>query len=126
MANEKVEVNGRTFTLRVRHFYSWKNESGTHCNFSPNDLWIAVEEAKRFGQIKKYRSRKNVQTVYYGNGFTVCHVEDENRNVLVTGYSFCGPLDQFNKKVGRHIAIGRGMRELKKYLDKVAWKEGFH
>lgn len=41
---------------------------------------------------------------------TVCFIEDEDRNVVATGYSFCSASDQFNKKLGRQIAFNRAVR----------------
>ena len=33
-------------------------------------------------------------------------------NTVLRGIAFCSPLDQFNKKLGRNIALGRAVKAL--------------
>lgn len=45
-------------------------------------------------------------------GVTRCTLIDKDAGVVSEGYSFCSDSDQFNKKKGRHISLGRAIRHL--------------
>lgn len=47
-------------------------------------------------------------------GVTICDIFDEEGNCLSTGMAICSPLDNFNKKIGRDISLGRALKELRK------------
>lgn len=49
------------------------------------------------------------------NGMTVCFKPiDLNGGVFVVGLSVCSIYDQFNKKIGRNIALGRANKSIER------------
>lgn len=69
----------------------------------------------RLVQGAKHNVRSTIGNMF--NGCTICYIEDENRNVVATGYSFCDYNDTFQRKEGRKWATKRAVREFfkKKY-----------
>lgn len=47
-------------------------------------------------------------------GTTICYIENEDNQVVVSGMAVCSKEDQYNKKIGRAISLGRAMKELEK------------
>ena len=44
---------------------------------------------------------------------TVCHLEDEDGEIVAEGMAFCSLKDQFSRKKGRLISEGRARKALK-------------
>lgn len=45
-------------------------------------------------------------------GATLAKIYDAEGNHVITGVAYCNPKDQFNKKTGRTIALGRALADL--------------
>lgn len=43
-------------------------------------------------------------------GTTSCYIEDEDNNVVAHGYAKCARAEQYNKKIGRDISLGRALK----------------
>lgn len=46
-------------------------------------------------------------------GSTAAYIYDKDGKLLAEGFSFCSDEDNFNYKLGRDIAIGRALKELR-------------
>lgn len=114
----KFKFNGKQYYARYHHVRIGHEE--WH-----NRLLECLTNAINFGQIdihacdKRYLEKSSLHNVfsdYYAplvfNGATICEIENESREIIARGYSFCSANDQFNKKVGRQIAFGRAKKEL--------------
>lgn len=44
-------------------------------------------------------------------GATICRILDENRVVVAVGEAYCSEEDQYVKKIGRDISLGRALKE---------------
>ena len=55
--------------------------------------------------------RKIGMTISPRGGRTVAHLV-KNGEIVVSGVAKCGPRDNFNRRIGRDIAIGRALKEL--------------
>lgn len=45
-------------------------------------------------------------------GLTIVHILDKDGNMLARGTARCSELDQYNKKIGRSIALGRALKKM--------------
>jgi hypothetical protein len=45
-------------------------------------------------------------------GVTFCHIENEDNAEVAIGVASCNVKDQFNKKIGRDISLGRALKQL--------------
>jgi len=68
------------------------------------------------GEVKYYYKRfgegaDNASDGYLGAA-TICLLK--NGGLVHRGIAFCSPLDQFNKKLGRNIALGRAIKAMEK------------
>ena len=62
----------------------------------------------------EYRT-KSVETIYrYVLRGTVCQLLDENGEVIAVGEARCCPKDQFNRRLGRTISLGRALKQYRK------------
>lgn len=43
-------------------------------------------------------------------GMTVCHVYDPSGEHVLSAWAHCNPKDNFNRKIGRQIALGRAVK----------------
>lgn len=79
-----------------------------------NALGAAIEDAMSRGQIKRYERQdgKGSANLPLARAFSMCIIEDDNKNELARGYAFCSELDYFSKKVGRAKSFGRAFAEL--------------
>lgn len=69
-----------------------------------------LSRAVALGQISLHQPGNDYPTV---TGVTVCYLEDpDTRQILSTGYAFCGATDQFDRAKGRRIAEGRARKGL--------------
>ena len=50
-----------------------------------------------------------------------CAVEIENDENLYLGYSYCNPLDQFNRVTGRKLALTRAIEEFPRHVRREIW-----
>lgn len=73
------------------------------------------------GYTVKFRHTRNKhgQTINPGSGTisprggtTHAFVYDAERNLVATGYADCNEKDNYNKKIGRDISLGRALKEL--------------
>lgn len=72
-------------------------------------------DAKRYGQVKEYERHTKGRTAPINmkdandiKAFTICEIRTLKGKVLKgIGFSFCGPKDQFKKRVGRKISFKR-------------------
>ncbi len=71
-------------------------------------------------------AKKQIRFYYYGGvsrlalrfkAITVCSIEDEKRNTVAKGYSFCSQLDQFSRPRGRSLSFSRAREVLRKNGD---------
>ncbi len=100
----KIEVDGRE--LRAKFYHSQrKDRVGEVFEWEQ-----AAQKALIDGQIEAYDGPIGNEDLF--NGLTVCEIVD-NGEVLARGFAFCSSKDQFNRKVGRQISLGRAIRELK-------------
>ena len=125
-----VKINGEEFNLQFRHVNN--SNPGSYIKAAENGVQMAecYKSAYISGQIDlhAYEQRmiddsgmtinelvdpRLISTTL--NGATVCHIENDQREVLATGYSFCSEEDQFNKKLGRQIALGRAIAEFNRF-----------
>lgn len=99
-------------------FYHFRNDeasakAGTHDSRFEVKLNESIDRAHKMNQINLLRQRgnKGVDSINLKSihNFTVCVIEDENRNEIARGYAFCSNKDQFSKKFGRMVAKGRAM-----------------
>lgn len=64
-----------------------------------------------------YQKFGDVPRGYLGTA-TICLIPfpacDEDRPGVVRGVAFCNPLDQFNRKLGRDIALGRAVKAIER------------
>ena len=67
----------------------------------------ALNEAFKAGQIRAH-STMGLPDISV-EGVTVCFLEDEDRNIVSTGYAFCSVNDQFNKERGRNVSLSRAI-----------------
>jgi hypothetical protein len=49
-------------------------------------------------------------------GRTYCYLEDESNVPVVTGVAYCSKEDQYNKKIGRAISLGRALKAYDEYV----------
>lgn len=113
-----INVDGKEYRLQFRHIHFGQDIGVEACAERLTDVF---REAFKAGQVKLHAYYEEHDDEMFTpciiaislNGATVCYVEDEDRNVLSTGYSFCSVNDQFDKKRGRQIAMGRALRGLK-------------
>jgi hypothetical protein len=68
-------------------------------------------------KFKKYvrdLSHKQIRPTWRSqcNGVTLVTLEEAEGEVIAEGYSFCHPLDNFNKRTGVMIARGRALKNL--------------
>jgi hypothetical protein len=63
----------------------------------------------RYQHVRDLDSNDNVLP---RGGATYCFLEDETRHVVAMGVAFCGPQDQYNRKIGRDISYGRALKSL--------------
>lgn len=45
-------------------------------------------------------------------GTTICRILNNNRVVVAVGEALCADNDQYAKKIGRDISLGRALKEL--------------
>ena len=68
------------------------------------------------GEVKYYYMKFGEGAEDAPDGFlgtaTICLLE--NGGLVHRGIAFCSPLDQFNKKLGRNIALGRALKAMEK------------
>lgn len=102
----KITHNNKQYNI----FYSHRNIS--HAKFCGIELNNAVQHALELQQINFYdfagyklNPCKNII------GYTTCEVFDRDNNAYI-GYAFCSSQDQFNKKIGRKIALGRALAQV--------------
>ena len=55
-----------------------------------------------------------VEQTYFSprGGLTEARIFDEHGNLVATGSAVCSPKDQFNKRIGRMIALGRALQKV--------------
>lgn len=77
-------------------------------------LGMAIEDALSRGQVKRYECRDSSRMgrLPFACGFTVCIIENDDREELARGYAFCSELDMFSRRYGRAKAYGRAFAEL--------------
>lgn len=106
MANQKVTVN--TIEYGVWFMHKQVDHDGERDDILFHDT---IYNALFLRQIKKHAVDEYAP---YINGVTCCQLERADRSVASIGYAFCSINDNFNKKVGRAVALGRAIRELEK------------
>ena len=77
-----------------------------------NEAYAKFFHFRNFGDIGTYLSRAEAPWAIplpFG-GATYCILEDENQDILAFGYAVCSEQDNFNKKLGRTIALGRALK----------------
>lgn len=55
----------------------------------------------------------------------VCAVESSNSEDILLGYSYCNPVDQFNRQTGRKLALTRAIEELPREERAEVWRAYF-
>jgi len=69
-------------------------------------------------QNKQKLREAGLHDVYYhirfrdGSGYTVCLVLDKEGGLLARGIAICSRQDQFNRRTGRTLALGRAMQAI--------------
>ncbi|MHA2216920.1 MAG: hypothetical protein ACXACY_13330 [Candidatus Hodarchaeales archaeon] len=107
-----VKVNGEWYTVRYIHFI---DDIGGISKFDKH-----IEQAFTSSQIKRYKGKivlsdtYPIRTLAFASGYTICTLETDGRKPVATGYAFCSPKDQFNRKIGRSIAFNRAVGQLRK------------
>lgn len=74
---------------------------------------MGLDKGVRYYYLKFGVGATNVPDGYLGVA-TICLIPVPacDGNAIVRGIAFCSPLDQFNKKLGRNIALGRAIKAL--------------
>ena len=81
----------------------------------------------RHGEYYKVDSEvwiKNHETIYRRIRYTAAVVCDDQTSAIAIAISVCDPRDQFNRKIGRTIAVGRAKRALNSQRHNVAEYHG--
>lgn len=55
----------------------------------------------------------------------ICAVEIDGDENIYLGYSYCNPLDQFNRVTGRKLALTRAIEEMPRDERKAIWDAYF-
>lgn len=81
-------------------------------------LRIKVSHLRKFPNIEGMYTRKDMLAHKPDpkGGMTKAYVR-LNSGEIVTGYARCSDLDNFSRKIGRNIAVGRAMKEANMLLD---------
>lgn len=104
-----VTVDGIRYKVRFQHahFNQWPRK------FTVDEIKAIIEENYYDAALIEQVDRaQGLFSAWKFNGCTKCLVEDESRNVVAKGYSFCSHKDQFSKKIGRKIAMNRALFSL--------------
>lgn len=48
---------------------------------------------------------------------TICHIKDQDNNIIVTEYAHCSDKDQPSRKIGRLISQGRAIKKFNELLE---------
>ena len=59
----------------------------------------------------KYKVSFSYGKYCFDKGVTRCYVQDESGLTLGLGEASCAPQDQFNKVIGRKLALSRALRD---------------
>lgn len=73
------------------------------------DRLLIIKDATSKGQISGSGNRRALMKF---SVVTICRFLNIEKQVLATGYSFCGPKDNFCKEVGRNKSMGRAIADL--------------
>ena len=79
---------------------------------------LELEGKERYYYLKFGTGASNVPDGFLGRA-TVCLIPVPacDGNAIVRGIAFCSPKDQFDKKLGRNIALGRAIKALEEGFD---------
>ena len=102
---QKIKVGDRELRAKFYHEYRDSGEKVKRVFDWEQAAATAVEE----GQILPYDGSEGKEDLF--NGFTVCDIVD-GKEVLARGFAFCSSKDQFCRKRGREISLGRALKVL--------------
>lgn len=81
----------------------------------PEGLVAQYEHCRNYDPVIEGYTENTVvitPTVSPCGGTTICRILDENRVVVAVGEALCADNDQYVKKIGRDISLGRALKEL--------------
>jgi hypothetical protein len=83
----------------------------------PEGCKVHITHFRRYEETPFYMTRFDASfegfKVLPTGGATEALILDEENNPLAIGLADCSPRDAFNKKIGRDIAVGRAVKQLK-------------
>lgn len=91
--------------VRFHHCHVQQEAPGRHRIINKH-----LEDALKSGQIAGHKADPFLPSV---RGVTVCILEDDDKNEIVRGYSFCSWQDRWNRAKGRLISEGRARKNLR-------------
>jgi len=101
----KIDINGRE--LRAKFYHSQRDKKDPR---EPVFDWEqAAQCALQEGQIDIYDGPIGNEDPF--NGLTVCEIVDHDV-ILARGFAFCSSRDQFCRKTGRQVSLGRALKDL--------------
>lgn len=126
---QKIEFDGKDFRAKFDHLHYDPSVSELRGE-TPADVDRKFTEFDKAYQ----RALEKHQVELYGNapieghpapqfifpvmrGVTRCTLLDDNNNASAEGYAFCSVRDNFNKKKGRQISLGRAIGALKRHIE---------
>lgn len=102
-ANKIKELRDKGYKVYVYHSRVLELEED-------GNLLTATVELSSPDEVRE--AREQGWTLLPNAGKTLVDICDEDGNPLATGMAVCGKNDNFNKTIGRDIALGRALKEL--------------
>lgn len=112
---QKIKVGDRELCAKFYHEYRDSGEELEPVFDWEQAATLAVEE----GQILPYDGSQSNMDLF--NGLTVCEIVD-GEEIVARGFAFCSSKDQFCRKTGRMISLGRALKSLEQPKEYVSFK----
>lgn len=79
----------------------------------PEDLHARYEHCRNYNLVQ-YPGGEEPSPLPCG-GTTRCWIENKENIAIVVGYATCSDTEQYNKKIGRAISLGRALKNLEEH-----------